>query len=106
MSSNYGSSYPAAPASGKYGGFGSEDMANFGYQPGKFNQAYDPYTKSSSIPTGPDDSSKPKKDKEEPKKHHKKKKDSDSEKESSSSDDDSDSDSGSDSEDDKKKKTS
>lgn len=35
----------AAPASGKYGGFGSEDISKLGYQPGKFNTVYDPYTK-------------------------------------------------------------
>lgn len=41
----------AGPASGKYGGFGSEDMAKLGYgnQGGsfgnKYNVPYDPYTK-------------------------------------------------------------
>jgi hypothetical protein len=45
-------SAPAGPASGKYGGFGSEDIAKLGYnQPGQFNGAYDPYTKGNSVPT-------------------------------------------------------
>ena len=36
----------AAPASGKYGGFGSEDIKKLGYnQEGQFNAPYDPYTK-------------------------------------------------------------
>lgn len=35
----------AAPASGKYGGFGSEDIKNMGYKPGYFNAPYDPYVK-------------------------------------------------------------
>lgn len=51
--------HSAAPASGsgsqsQYGGFGSEDIAKFGYnQPEKFgdNSAYDPYTKEQSINT-------------------------------------------------------
>ena len=34
----------AAPASGKYGGFGSEDINKFGYQSSKYNTSYDPYT--------------------------------------------------------------
>ena len=50
-----GSSGPAAPASGtKYGGFGSEDIAKFGYN--KSDQfgggPYDPYTKTQSTTTG------------------------------------------------------
>ena len=43
----------AAPASGKYGGFGSEDINKYGagnagggYNPNLFNNQYDPYTKS------------------------------------------------------------
>ncbi len=36
----------AGPASGKYGGFGSEDIARLGYNSeNKFNAPYDPYTK-------------------------------------------------------------
>jgi hypothetical protein len=54
---NYNSNYPAAPASGKYGGFGSEDMDKFGYNPGKFNSVYDPYTKGASVPTRPEETS-------------------------------------------------
>ena len=43
---------PAAPASGKYTGFGSEDINRLGYnKEGQFNQPYDPYTKSQSAPT-------------------------------------------------------
>lgn len=39
----------AGPASGKYGGFGSEDIAKLGYgKEGQFNQPYDPYTKAQS----------------------------------------------------------
>ncbi len=40
----------AAPASGKYDGFGSEDMAKIGYQPGKFNEPYDHFTKDYAAP--------------------------------------------------------
>lgn len=39
----------AAPASGKYGGFGSEDIHRFGYKAGQFNAPYDPYEKTSTI---------------------------------------------------------
>ena len=39
-----------AGTSGKYVGFGSEDIDKFGYQPGKFNQPYDPYVKSEPTP--------------------------------------------------------
>lgn len=43
---------PAAPASGKYTGFGSEDINRLGYnKEGQFNQPYDPYTKGQSAPT-------------------------------------------------------
>lgn len=36
----------AGPASGKYTGFGSEDINRLGYnKEGQFNQPYDPYTK-------------------------------------------------------------
>ncbi len=101
MGTGGGSSYkPAGPASGKYGGFGSEDIAKFGYQPGKFNTPYDPYTSKKSSTTKPeaDIFSKPSK-----KKHRKKKK-----KEESSSDEDSDDSSSSseesEEEEDKKKK--
>ena len=42
----------AGPASGKYGGFGSEDIARLGYgQENKFNAPYDPYTKGQSAPS-------------------------------------------------------
>lgn len=51
---SYNSNNPAAPASGKYGGFGSEDIDKFGYNPGKFNAVYDPYTKGHSIPSKPE----------------------------------------------------
>ena len=35
---------PSQPASGKYGGFGSKDMEQFGYNDSnKFGSAYDPY---------------------------------------------------------------
>jgi len=45
-------SNPAAPASGKYTGFGSEDINRLGYnKEGQFNQPYDPYTKGQSAPT-------------------------------------------------------
>ena len=51
-----GHSGPAAPASGtKYGGFGSDDIAKFGYN--KSDQfgtgPYDPYTKTQSTTTQP-----------------------------------------------------
>lgn len=60
----------AAPASGtgsQYGGFGSEDIAKFGYNnEDKFGEsgAYDPYTKDQSINSAPKtyESKKPKKD--------------------------------------------
>jgi hypothetical protein len=43
---------PAAPASGKYTGFGSEDINRLGYnKEGQFSQPYDPYTKGQSAPT-------------------------------------------------------
>jgi len=42
----------AAPASGKYTGFGSEDINRLGYnKEGQFAQPYDPYTKGQSAPT-------------------------------------------------------
>ena len=42
----------AGPASGKYTGFGSEDIARLGYnQENKFNAPYDPYTKGQSAPS-------------------------------------------------------
>lgn len=42
----------AGPASGKYTGFGSEDINRLGYnKEGQFNQPYDPYTKGQSAPT-------------------------------------------------------
>lgn len=42
----------AGPASGKYGGFGSEDIARLGYNnENKFNAPYDPYTKGQSAPS-------------------------------------------------------
>ena len=42
----------AGPASGKYGGFGSEDIARLGYNTeNKFNAPYDPYTKGQSAPS-------------------------------------------------------
>ena len=50
-----GSSIPAGPASGKYGGFGSKDMEQFGYNnPDKFGSAYDPYvSKNNNQPPAP-----------------------------------------------------
>lgn len=81
----------AAPASGKYGGFGSEDIAKLGYgKEGQFNQAYDPYTKAQSATshiTHQVNNTKPFSKKDEPnKKKDKKKKDkSDSDSSSSSS---------------------
>jgi hypothetical protein len=42
----------AAPASGKYTGFGSDDIKNLGYNnKDKFNAPYDPYTKAQAAPT-------------------------------------------------------
>ena len=42
----------AGPASGRYGGFGSEDIARLGFnQENKFNAPYDPYTKGQSAPS-------------------------------------------------------
>lgn len=42
----------AGPASGKYTGFGSEDINRLGYnQKDRFNAPYDPYTKGQSAPT-------------------------------------------------------
>ena len=42
----------AGPASGKYGGFGSEDIKRLGYnQEGQFSAPYDPYTKGQSAPS-------------------------------------------------------
>ena len=42
----------AGPASGKYGGFGSEDIARLGYNnENKFSAPYDPYTKGQSAPS-------------------------------------------------------
>jgi len=42
----------AGPASGKYGGFGSEDIAKMGYNnENKFSAPYDPYTKGQSAPS-------------------------------------------------------
>ena len=42
----------AGPASGKYTGFGSEDIARMGYnQENKFNAPYDPYTSAQSAPS-------------------------------------------------------
>ena len=42
----------AGPASGRYGGFGSEDIARLGYNTeNKFNAPYDPYTKGQSAPS-------------------------------------------------------
>lgn len=36
----------AGPASGRYGGFGSDDIARLGYgQQNKFDAPHDPYTK-------------------------------------------------------------
>ncbi len=50
--SSGGNSSAAGPASGKYGGFGSEDIARLGYnQENKFNAPYDPYTKGQSAPS-------------------------------------------------------
>ncbi len=42
----------AGPPSGKYAGFGSEDINRLGYnKEGQFAQPYDPYTKAQSAPT-------------------------------------------------------
>ena len=42
----------AAPASGKYGGFGSADLQRLGYNTeNKFSAPYDPYTKEQSAPS-------------------------------------------------------
>lgn len=101
---------PTQPAAGaqaatKYGGFGSEDMSSFGYKPGQFNNAYDPYTKGQSVPTAPAVEESKKKDEEKRSKKKKKEESSDSEDSSdSSSDDSSDSDSDDSDDDDKKKK--
>lgn len=51
-------SQAAAPASGKYGGFGSEDIDKFGYKPGFFNAPYDPFSGGHSVPTGPEETKK------------------------------------------------
>ena len=68
----------AAPASGKYGGFGSEDIAKLGYgKEGQFNQAYDPYTKAQSATshiTHQVNNTKPSSKKDEPNKKKDKKK--------------------------------
>lgn len=112
-SQNYNSNFPAAPASGKYGGFGSEDIDKLGYNAGKFNQVYDPYTKGHSVPTKPETETIKKtekvlfKDKESPKnkkKNKKKKKDDSSDSSNSDSDDSSSDDSDDDKKDEKKKK--
>ena len=47
-----GNNSSAGPSSGKYGGFGSEDIARLGYNTeNKFNAPYDPYTKGQSAPS-------------------------------------------------------
>jgi hypothetical protein len=88
----------AAPASGKYGGFGSEDIAKLGYgKEGQFNQPYDPYTKAQSATStnthqlnNNSSSLKPTaKATEEKKDKNKKKKKDDSDSDSSDSSDDS-----------------
>lgn len=109
--STYDSSQAAAPASGKYGGFGSEDISKFGYKAATLgNSSYDPYVKSnSSVPTQPKDKELNKGDKGgtsekvTKKSKAKKKKDSDSDSSSNSSSDSSSSED-SDKEDKKKKK--
>ena len=81
----------AAPASGKYGGFGSEDIAKFGYQPGKFNAPYDPYTKNQALHTDPTPdifAQKPKKKRKSTKKKRAVSESSDSDEEKSSDDSD------------------
>jgi hypothetical protein len=46
MGSSIGPKSGAAPPSGKYAGFGSEDINRLGYnKEGQFAQPYDPYTK-------------------------------------------------------------
>jgi hypothetical protein len=93
-------------------------MDKFGYNPGKFNSAYDPYTKGVSVPTRPEEPSSkvPKtqdigaalsqKAADHKKKSKKKKKnDSDSEKDSSDDSDKSSSEEDSDEEDSKKKES-
>lgn len=47
----------AAPASGKYGGFGSEDIHKLGYgDAGQMGKAYDPFSKAQSVSTAPEKS--------------------------------------------------
>lgn len=103
------SSQAAAPASGKYGGFGSEDIDKCGYKPGYFNAPYDPFSKGQSVPTAPEDHKKKSEHQHEKKKKHSKKKkrhdsDSDDDKDEDSSDDSKSSSSESDSDSDKDKK--
>ena len=115
----------AGPASGRYGGFGSEDIARLGFnQENKFNAPYDPYTKGQSAPsmqthaaansrTGaasarlPETSDKKKKSKKSKKNKKKKAQDSyDSESDDDDDDDSDDSDNDSDEDSDDKKKKS
>lgn len=83
---NSSSMSSAAPASGKYGGFGSKDMEQMGYNnPTYTSSSYDPYTNKSStaVPTKKEEvHSKPSPDK--PKKKKKKVESSDSSASSSS----------------------
>lgn len=101
----YNAPESAAPASGKYGGFGSEDIDKFGYKAGKFNNVYDPYSKKAETePSKKEDSKQSGKTlfpDEDKKKKKKKKNDSDSDDDSASDLSATDSD---DSEDAKKKK--
>jgi len=103
----------AGPASGKYGGFGSEDIKKLGYnREGQFSAPYDPYTKGQSAPSQSthkhnntssktedkkdkkaDKSKNKKKNKKSKKSKKKKKRDSSYDSESDSDDSDSDSDS-------------
>ena len=96
---------PAGPASGKYGGFGSEDLERNGYKAGQFNQPYDPYMKNMSIHTVGPTANSSSGAAGEPEKKKKKKKKAKKVEESSSDDSDSDdSDDSDDSEEEKKKK--
>ena len=81
----------AGPASGKYTGFGSEDINRLGYnKQGQFSQPYDPYTKGQSAPTPqayvPGQSSVQKSLSDKPDKNKKKKQETESEDDSDDSD--------------------
>lgn len=86
-SSTYNQS--AAPASGKYGGYGSKDAEQYAYNNpsfGKVSGGYDPYINKTSTTTAPATSKTISKEEPEKKKKKKKKDDSSSEEEKDSSD--------------------